>query len=359
MLISVTLKKAFYINLIIFAAITPIYVFLLPSFQPQPDVTIFTKLKDLDWLGALLNAAIYVTFVMIFTFGGSIWPWNDGRVITLFVVFGVVLLAFIVTQYYAILTTKERRLFPGQFLRSRSLVLLYVCTACLGASLYVAIYYIPLYFQFVHGDTGTQAAVRLLPFIIFYIVGVLLNGILMPRFGYYMPWFFFSGVFMTIGGALMYTLKTGTPTANIYGYTILLGIGMTSYQSAYSVAPTKVSTDEVPVVIQFINVAQSGGILMALTISTVVFQNIAYKELLGILGKAGYSPIDIRAAIAGARSTVLESAPPALRQAALEAIVHAIDDAYALVIAAGALQLVCATFLRREKFVAPGLSPGA
>ena len=295
---------------------------------------------------------------MIFTFGGSIWPWNDGRIIVLFVVFGLVLIAFIVTQYFAILTTKDRRLFPGRFLRSRSLILLYICTACLGASLYVAIYYIPLYFQFAHGDTGTQAAVRLLPFIIFYIVGVLLNGILMPRFGYYMPWFLFSGVFMTIGGALMYSTKTSTPIANIYGYTILLGIGMTSYQSAYSVAPIKVSRDEVPVVIQFINVAQSGGILMALTISTVVFQNIAYEDLLAILGKAGYAPIDIRAAIAGARSTVLESAPPALKAAAIDAIVRAIDDAYILVIAAGALQLICALFLKREKFIMTELNPG-
>lgn len=353
------MQKAFYINLIIFAAITPIYVFLLPSFQPQSNVTFLSKLKRLDWLGAVLNAAIYVTFVMIFTFGGSIWPWNDGRIIALFVVFGLVLIAFIVTQYFAVLTTKERRLFPGQFLRSRSLILLFICTACLGASLYVAIYYIPLYFQFVHGDTGTQAAVRLLPFIIFYIAGVLVNGILMPRYGHYMPWFLLSGIFMTIGGALMYTMKTSTPTANIYGYTVLLGIGMTSYQSAYSVAPAKVSADEIPVAIQFINVAQSGGILMALTISSVVFQNIAYKDLLAILGPAGYSPIDMRAAIAGARSAVLESAPPALKIAATNAIVHAIDDAYVLVIAAGALQVVCASLLKREKFDTGHLSPGA
>ena len=170
-------------------------------------------------------------------------------------IFGLVLLALIVTQYFAFPSTKERRLFPGQFLRSRTLILLYICTSCLGASLYVAIYYIPLYFQFVHGDTGTQATVRLFPFIILYIVGVLLNGILMPKYGYYMPWFFLSGLLMTIGGALMYTTKTTTPIANIYGYTILLGISMTSYQSAYSVAPIKVSADEASAVIQFINVA--------------------------------------------------------------------------------------------------------
>ena len=315
-------------------------------------------MEHLDWLGTVLNAAIYVTFVMIFTFGGAIWPWTAGRIITLYVVFGLVLVAFIVTQYYSILTTREDRLFPGHILRSRSLIILFICTACLGASLYVAIYYIPLYFQFVHGDNGTQAAVRLLPFIVFYIFGVLLNGILMPKYGYYMPWFFFSGVLMTISGALMYTTKVTTSSANIYGYTILLGIGMTSYQAAYSVAPIKVAPGDVPLVIHFINVAQSGGILLALTISGAVFQNIGYQNLQSVLGEAGYSPIDIRAAIAGARSTVLESAPPALRAAAIDAIVQTIDKLYALVIAAGALQLVCASFMKREKF-AMEMSPGA
>ena len=77
------------------------------------------------------------------------------------------------------------------------------------------------------------------------------------------------------------------------------------------------------------------------------------------MGHAGYSPIDIRAAIAGARSAVLESTPPALRTAALEAIVHAIDDTYVLVIAAGALQILCASFLKREKFDTKHLNPGA
>lgn len=38
-----------------------------------------------------------------------------------------------------------------------------------------------------------------------YILGVLMNEIVMPKWSCYMPWFFGSGVLMTIGSALMYT----------------------------------------------------------------------------------------------------------------------------------------------------------
>ncbi|EKG18978.1 Major facilitator superfamily [Macrophomina phaseolina MS6] len=342
-------RWAFYLNLFIFAAMAPVYIFLLPSIQPQPGVGSLTKLLSLDWVGAVLSSTMYTTFAMIFTFGGSIWPWGGGRMIALYVVCAATTIAFAVTQYFALFTTKQNRLFPGHFLRDRTLVLLFICCCCLGGALFVTIYYLPLYFQFVRNDNGVEAAVRLLPFICFYVFGVVLNGLLMLRWGYYMPWFLVSGVFATIGGALLYTSSADMANANVYGYSILVGIGMTAYQAAYSVVPAKVSPDEVAEVIQFINIAQQGSILIALTICNTVFQNVAYDKLLAILIPAGYSEVDVTAAIAGARSVVLQSAPPDVRSAALDVLVEAIDDAYTLIIVSGGLLIICALLMKREK----------
>ena len=118
----------------------PVYIFVLDSYQPQPSVSFGEKLKHIDWVGVVLNAAVYSTFVMTFTFGGATWAWNDGRTIALFVVFGAVLMAFVVTQYFSFLTTPANRLFPGDFLRHRSLVLLYISQACAATSLFIPIY---------------------------------------------------------------------------------------------------------------------------------------------------------------------------------------------------------------------------
>lgn len=84
--------------------------------------------------------------------------------------FGFLTIIFGMTQYYSFLTKNQDRFFPYEFVADPQLILLYVCMACGGAALFVSIYYIPFYFLFVHGDSVTQAAIRLLPLICSYVL---------------------------------------------------------------------------------------------------------------------------------------------------------------------------------------------
>jgi MFS family permease len=288
---------------------------------------------------------------MVFTFGGATWAWNDGGTIALFVLFGLSLLAFVITQGWSILTTPARRLFPVDFLRHRTLVLLYIATAAGSTTLFVPIYYIPLYFSFVHNDTGMEAAVRLLPFICVMIFCAMLNGALMPKFGYYVPWYFIGSIFVLIGGSLMYSLvSVSTPNSQIYGFSVMLGIGAgLSQQAAYSVAPAKVEPHRAPDAVGFINSSQIGAVVIALTITSTVFQNIGFRHVSNALQGLGFSDADIHAALAGAKSTVFTSTPPEVREKVIEGIVKAIGDGYILIIVAGAVMLLCSVFMRREK----------
>ncbi|GAD96920.1 MFS transporter, putative [Paecilomyces variotii No. 5] len=295
------------------------------------------KLLRLDWVGIALSIGIHLSLALCLTFGGVQWSWGDGRNIALYVVFGATLGSFIITQYFCVLTTKQNRLFPGEFLLSRSMVLLYILVACGGAALFVALYYIPLYFQFVHGDSGIMSAVRLLPFVCLYVITILLCGYLMPKTGYYMVWYLVSGASMLIGASLMYTVDYDTAPSKIYGYSILLGVGTTTTQAAYAVAPTLVAADRVTEAIQFINVSQGQGLLLGLTIASAIFQSLAFNGLNDLLAGTGASKIDIQGAIAGSKSELLERISPELRVKALGVIVKTIDNVYIMVIAAGAL----------------------
>ncbi|KAM6521442.1 hypothetical protein FSOLCH5_006198 [Fusarium solani] len=145
---AATWRWAFYLNLVIFAVTSPIYLFALPSLPQQPDTSFVDKLKRLDWLGITLNTGIYVCFVLAFTFGGPEWAWDDGRFITCVVLFVVFVAAFAITQYYTVFTNKIDRLFPCDFLANPQMIILYIAIACGGAGLFVAVYYIPLYFLF-------------------------------------------------------------------------------------------------------------------------------------------------------------------------------------------------------------------
>lgn len=337
------------------------YLFVLKGFQPQPNTPFGEKLKHIDWLGVVLNAAVYIFYVIPFTFGGASWAWNNGRTIALIVIFGVVLILFVLQQATAFLTTTTRRLFPVDFLKSRTLVALYVATSAAATGLFITIYYIPLYFSFARGDSGIESAVRLLPFICVVIFACLLNGALMPKYGFYLPWYIVSGVFLTIGGSLMYALvDASTSPSKIYGYSVIIAIGAgISQQAAYSVAPAKVGFQRASDAVGFINVSQIGAIVIALTISYATFQNIGFSHVSAALVGQGFSAEDIHAALAGAKSNIFTNVSPEVRQAVIAGIVKAINDGYILVIVSGVVTLIASIFLRWERLFMESSAGGA
>lgn len=354
--IILTERQAFYINLVIFGALSPIYLFLIPSIDLQPQRKLMDKLTQMDWVGSILNAAIYAAWVLALTFGGAQWAWSDGRTIACFVVTGVLIILFGIQQRFTIFTTVERRIFPVGFLTSRSLILQYLTTACTATSLFVPIYYIPIFFQFTRDDGALKAAVRLLPYIIIVIFAVLLNGGLMPQTGYYKPWYIASGAFMLIGGALMFTVDADTSAGRVYGYSILVAFGTgLSAQSAYSVSPVKVAMNPkygpqmIPDAIGFINMAQIGSIVHALAISGTVFQNLAFQNLSHALSGLGFSDAQLHSAISGAQSELLRNASAEVKSLAVSAIIKAMDRVYILVIVAGAFCFLAALPMKMEK----------
>lgn len=349
---SATWRWAFYLNLVIFAVASPIYFFLLPSVPRKQDMTIGAKVKSMDWLGILLCAAMFSCFTIAFTFGGILWEWNDARTIVLIVIFALSGVAFAITQYHSVLTNEDDRLFPCEFLRKPQLVLLYVIMSCSGSALFVSIYYIPLYYLFVNGDNGTEAAVRLLPYICCYVVSVLFCGAFMGKFGYHMVWFVISGLILTAGGATMYTVKAHTSNAAIAGFTVLLGLGMTCSQAPYAVGHLLVPARREPELIQFINISQGSSQLIGLAIASAIFQGLAFNGMKNVLGP-GYTDEEVRGAIAGARSAVLEQVTPEVHAQAVDVIVDAISKIWLLVVAAGALWTLCSFFLNRVRFLTP------
>ncbi|EKV04832.1 MFS transporter, putative [Penicillium digitatum] len=338
---SATWRWSFYLNLVIFGVMSPVYIFLLPSL-PRPageGRSFLKKLLRLDWVGTVISAGMHTSTILFIVFGGVEWSWKDGRNIALYVVSAVCTIAFVLSQYFCVGTTKQDRLFPSEFLRNPTMTLLYVIMACGGAALFVAVYYIPLHFQFVHGDSGVMSAVRLLPFVCFYVATILLCGYAMPKTGFFIIWYLMSGVFMLIGAVLIYTVRLDTSPSNVHGYSILMGLGMTI-----------VTPDRVAECIQFMNIGQGQSHLLGLAIASAIFQTKTFSGLTALLGDKGYSRADIQGAIAGTQSTLMERLPPALKTAALKVIVSSISDVYVMAISAGALYVVASCLLPRRRF---------
>jgi MFS family permease len=208
---KVTWRWAFYINLIIGGIWAPIYFLLLPSFDPRAGTPISKRTANFDYLGAVLSVAGFICIIMAISFGGALYPWNSGSIIALFVVGGVVWIAFFLTQSFSLFTTDRDRMFPLHFLKNKEAILLFLLMGTGAAAAFIPIYYIPLYFQFTQNDNALESAVRLLPFICVLSAFILMNGALMSKFGYYKPWYLVGSALGLIGSALMCKFLLANP----------------------------------------------------------------------------------------------------------------------------------------------------
>jgi hypothetical protein len=179
-----------------------------------------------------------------------------------------------------------------------------------------------------------------------------------------MPLYLISGILMTIGGALMYTVKSTTPAANIYGYSILIAVGSgLTIQAGYSIATVKVAhkgnTSETQNAVSLQNISQLGSTLICLVISGQVFQSSAFTGLSRVLSGSSFSQAEIRGAVVGTQSTLFQHLHGDVRNRAIGAITQAMDEVYVLSLTAGAVMVAISPFMKRERIFGMEMSPGA
>ncbi|KAK7984616.1 hypothetical protein PG989_012018 [Apiospora arundinis] len=358
---SATWRWAFYINLCIGAIAAPGFLFYLPAIHPMQGVSIRGRLARIDWVGFVLGAGMWVTFLMAFTMAGGQWEWDSGSTIATFVVFGVLLIAYILQQYFAVFTSPERRLFPGHLLRDRTQVLLYIVTAAGTTTLFVVVYYIPIYFQFVNNDEALMAAVRLLPFVVIAIAVNLVSGTFLHFIKVYMALYVIAGVFVVAGGGpLMVFLDPGTSTATIYGLTVLLAIGTGfSMTMGYTIATLTLEAKDVAAGLNMQNVSQIGGQVIALAVASQIYQSTGQRNLKEALAGHGFSAEEIRGAMAGVQSSLFEKLEGPLRERAIVAITDAMQMAMVLVPVSGAVLILAALCMKRERLFGEAPAVGA
>lgn len=147
----------------------------------------------------------------------------------------------------------------------------------------------------------------------------------------------------------MHTVDSNTATGAIYGYEVLVAIGCgIALQAAYSVAVVKVKPTEIQGAIGIMNVAQIGSTAIALSIANIIFQNVGYIRLRDALQGRGFSPEELRGALAGAKSRILVGEVE-VRQLAINAIVDTMSTIWILVIVAGAVAIVAGVLMKRER----------
>lgn len=346
---SLTWRWAFYINPCIAAVAAPICLWLLPWCPVDTTYSSLQRLLRVDFLGSLLFVGGTTSLIMAIDFGGTLFTWNSGQIIGLFVVSGFVWILFGFQQHRCWMTTDSTRTFPIHLVRSYEMSILFAETSIAIASIIVPIYFIPLFFQFVRGDSALTAGVRILPFVFAAVSGAMINGAFFAKANLYMPWFFVAGILITIGGSLLSTTTLDTPASRIYGYSVITGLGAgIIVQAPYAIAQAKNGPEEVPLVTAFISCGQMAGVALSISIGSSVLLNRATNEIAVIL--PGISRPMVQASIAGVGASFLDTVTSDQRTQILTSVALTLGHIFYMVVAGGALAIVLSLFMKRENY---------
>ena len=342
-------RWSFYFNLILVVVTFPVFVFILPSRKTSDSpIGLWDRARRIDILGSILFAGGLCSGIMAVSFGGALYSWNSGAIVGLLCCSGVLWVLFGIQQATTTLTTKEDRILPVHILRSLEMWILIIQTGCSIGTLFITIYYIPLYFQFVRGESAIRSAVDLLPFLFTSVTAMLISGRLITSVGYYKLWFMTGSSLALIMSVCLYTTEIDTSHSQIYGYLVLGGIGTGLYaMNAGPVMSSIVAKEHVADASTVFGCVDALCGAFSVGIANSIFVNRASDSIQTLLPSTPRATV--QEAIAGVGASITDTLPPPLRMAVLQAALNAIKDAWVQMIATAALSLVLSCLLRNRK----------
>lgn len=299
-----TWRWCFYINLPI-GGVAVIIIFCLVKATPPAGLSASSlkeRFEQLDPLGTLCFLPGVVCLLLALQWGGLQYAWKDGRIIALFVLSGVLAILFVLVQVWK----KETATVPPRVAKNRSVAFGMFYALCVGSSMMVFIYYLPIWFQAVMGLSAIKSGIINLPVVLSLVIGSIAAGVCVTRLGYYVPFMYVGTVVMSIGAGLLTTFVPHIGPAKRIVYQILygLGLGLAMQQPAVA-AQTVMKRKDIPTAVSLMMLAQTLGGAIFLAIGQTVFTNGLVHNLEGAI--SGHNSADIIELIVNTGATSLRS----------------------------------------------------
>ena len=322
-----------------FIAIATVLIFF--NVRIPVKVTDRSRIKRVDFLGAITLISALVLLLLGLNAGGNTVPWAHPLVLTSLPLSVVFLCVFIYVEDQV----AAEPVIPVRVLLNRT-----VLSACLTnwfttMSVFAILYYVPVYFQ-IRGLSPTQAGARLIPNSVGGALGSLGTGLLMRWTGRYYYLNIFVESVLVLAYALIaaffhYDMLAWPPFIILFmagfGYGSMLTITLIALISG-------VQQSEQAVVTSASYAFRSTGSTLGITIASAVFQNVLKTSL---WAEFGHEP-DAEKVIRGLRDSIdeINRVPATWRQGVLESYMNALDAVWLAILGTGALGAVISLAMR-------------
>lgn len=331
---KVSWRWCFYINLPIggVSAAIILFFFTTPPQAIPAKATMKEKLLQMDLPGTFVIMAAIICYILALQWGGQSKAWNSSAVIGTLVGFVLILILFIVIEWYS----GERAMIVSRIAKDRTIWVSMIFIFFLAGCFFLFLYYLPIYFQVVSGVTASESGIRNLPLILACTLATILSGGLISTYGHFVPFMIIGSVFSTIGAGLLYTLNTTSSSGHWIGYQIITGLGIgLALQVPIIAAQASVGAADLSSVTAMILFCQTIGGAFFVSAGEVAFTNILTGRL--PTRAPGVDPASVvSVGVTQIRATFSTSEVPGI----ILAYMDGLKVAYAISIAAAGISVI-------------------
>jgi len=207
-------RWCFFVNLPL-AAVALVVVWFGFVRRPAPEK------HTIDYVGALLLTAGAAAGLLAAVWGGTQYPWGSPIIIGLFLVAAVLATAFVLWERQT-----EEPILPLELFEGRTFSAATVASFSVGAAMFGAIIYVPLFVQRVLGESASSSGVVLTPLMLGIITMSILAGQIVSRTGHYRPVLMAGPPLLAIGFLLLAQIDVGTSELTVTRDVVIVGFGI-------------------------------------------------------------------------------------------------------------------------------------
>ncbi len=264
-------RWVFLINLPIGA----IALFMVVTFLHVPHTP---KPQRIDWWGAVTIVLAVVPLLLVAE-NGNEWGWGSTLAISMYVVGGLGILAFILAERAA----KEEALLPLALFKSSSFSMSTILGVIVGFGMFGGMITLPLMLQLVNGATPTESGLMMLPMVLGMMIATMVAGQVTRKTGQYKIFIRTGTSMLLVGYIYMIGYSADMAYWQIAIGMLIIGMGLGQLMQTL----TLVAQQSVPA--SDIGVATSSDTFfrqMGGTLGVAVFISILFNSLGDTIGKA-------------------------------------------------------------------------
>jgi EmrB/QacA subfamily drug resistance transporter len=204
-----------------FFVCVPLAVISLVVLQKYLHIATVRRHVVFDYAGAVLIAIAASLPLLWVTFAGDSFDWLSWQ--TAAFLGGTAVAAVLVVR---VELRHPEPLLPIGVVRERTTALAIIGSIAVGIAMFGGSVFIGQYFQVAGGRTPTEAGLLTIPLMVGSLVGTLVSGQLITRFGRWKRFLVIGSVSLIVGMALLSTISHTTPEWHAMVFIAFVGVGM-------------------------------------------------------------------------------------------------------------------------------------